>query len=221
MPMTGCFVLHRLPFTPLPAVELQEIVEPAGELRDLCGDNDTDSASAACHTRGITPAMQHRDKADQHLSAGSPVNQRCSVSCPSNRYLGYRSEGALSRFTSGNRAGVKVRMPCMHACVRAHLGEYTAPRTSFGVFHHVCASAHGGGNIIAASQPQCQLARLSIKTNAARRPHAFDSGAGPSGARATGAGGDNRLAKMWNRREISASSCDHRSHDLHPHPYAA
>eukprot|EP01047_Picozoa_sp_COSAG01_P024591 COSAG01_NODE_1524_length_10019_cov_6.258367_9_plen_131_part_00 len=51
--MTGCFVLHRLPFTPLPAVELQEIVEPAGELRDLCGDNDTDSASAACHTRGM------------------------------------------------------------------------------------------------------------------------------------------------------------------------
>ena len=40
--------------------------------------------------------QQHRDdQADRNLSAGSPVNQRCSVSCPSNRYLRYRSEARL------------------------------------------------------------------------------------------------------------------------------
>jgi hypothetical protein len=36
---------------------------------------------------------------------------------------------------------------------------------------------------------------------------------------ATGAGGDNGIAKLWNRREISASSDDDQSHYLHPHPY--
>jgi hypothetical protein len=35
----------------------------------------------------------------------------------------------------------------------------------------------------------------------------------------TGAGGDNGIAKMWNRREISVSSYDDQSHDLHPHPH--
>jgi hypothetical protein len=35
----------------------------------------------------------------------------------------------------------------------------------------------------------------------------------------TGAGGDHGIAKMWNRREISASSDCDRSHYLHPHPY--
>jgi hypothetical protein len=34
----------------------------------------------------------------------------------------------------------------------------------------------------------------------------------------TGAGGDNGIAKLWNRREISVSSYDDRSHYLHPHP---
>jgi hypothetical protein len=32
-------------------------------------------------------------------------------------------------------------------------------------------------------------------------------------------GGDNGIAKMWNRREISVSSYDDPSHYLHPHPY--
>jgi hypothetical protein len=36
-----------------------------------------------------------------------------------------------------------------------------------------------------------------------------------------GAGGDNGIAKMWIRREISASSDDDQSHYLHPHPYGA
>jgi hypothetical protein len=36
----------------------------------------------------------------------------------------------------------------------------------------------------------------------------------------TGAGGDHGIAKMWNRREISASFYDDPSHYLHPHPYA-
>jgi hypothetical protein len=36
----------------------------------------------------------------------------------------------------------------------------------------------------------------------------------------TGAGGDNGIADIWNRREISASCDDDRSHDLHPHPYS-
>eukprot|EP01049_Picozoa_sp_SAG25_P008557 SAG25_NODE_782_length_5356_cov_9.982880_6_plen_206_part_00 len=36
----------------------------------------------------------------------------------------------------------------------------------------------------------------------------------------TGAGGDNRVAKMWKRRGISASSGYDRSHDLPPHPQA-
>jgi|EP01047_Picozoa_sp_COSAG01_P013952 hypothetical protein len=53
------------------------------------------SSAVQIDTLHITPAMLHRDKADQHLSAGSPVNQRCSVSCPSNRYLRYRSEARL------------------------------------------------------------------------------------------------------------------------------
>jgi hypothetical protein len=35
----------------------------------------------------------------------------------------------------------------------------------------------------------------------------------------TGAGGDNGIAKLWNRREISVSSCCDRPHYLHPHPY--
>jgi hypothetical protein len=39
------------------------------------------------------------------------------------------------------------------------------------------------------------------------------------GRQSTGAGGDNGIAKMWNRREISVSSCYDQSHDLHPHPY--
>eukprot|EP01047_Picozoa_sp_COSAG01_P015835 COSAG01_NODE_798_length_13503_cov_8.878395_14_plen_112_part_00 len=34
----------------------------------------------------------------------------------------------------------------------------------------------------------------------------------------TGAGGDNGIAKMWNRREISVSSYYDQSHSLHPHP---
>jgi hypothetical protein len=34
----------------------------------------------------------------------------------------------------------------------------------------------------------------------------------------TGAGGDNGIAKLWNRRELSASSDDDQSHYLHPHP---
>jgi hypothetical protein len=34
----------------------------------------------------------------------------------------------------------------------------------------------------------------------------------------TGAGGDNGIAKMWNRREISVSSDHGRSHYLPPHP---
>jgi hypothetical protein len=38
---------------------------------------------------------------------------------------------------------------------------------------------------------------------------------------ATGAGGDHGIAKMWKRREISASSCYDRSHELPPRPYYA
>jgi hypothetical protein len=34
-----------------------------------------------------------------------------------------------------------------------------------------------------------------------------------------GAGGENGIAKMWNRRDISASSYYDQSHHLHPHPY--
>eukprot|EP01049_Picozoa_sp_SAG25_P007186 SAG25_NODE_571_length_6846_cov_4.575070_10_plen_166_part_00 len=37
----------------------------------------------------------------------------------------------------------------------------------------------------------------------------------------SGAGGDNGIAKMWNRREISVSSHYNQSHDLHPHPVVA
>eukprot|EP01047_Picozoa_sp_COSAG01_P012760 COSAG01_NODE_582_length_15201_cov_7.218315_22_plen_174_part_00 len=37
-------------------------------------------------------------------------------------------------------------------------------------------------------------------------------------ALSTGAGGDNGIATMWNRREISVSSCHDQSHYLHPHP---
>eukprot|EP01047_Picozoa_sp_COSAG01_P025649 COSAG01_NODE_1628_length_9684_cov_9.777673_4_plen_122_part_00 len=33
----------------------------------------------------------------------------------------------------------------------------------------------------------------------------------------TGAGGDNGIAKLWNRRGISVSSYDDQSHYLHPH----
>jgi hypothetical protein len=36
----------------------------------------------------------------------------------------------------------------------------------------------------------------------------------------TGAGGENGIAKMWNRREIPVSSYDDQSHDLHPNPYS-
>jgi hypothetical protein len=36
--------------------------------------------------------------------------------------------------------------------------------------------------------------------------------------RPTGAGGDNGIATMWNRWEISVSSACDRSHDLHPRP---
>jgi hypothetical protein len=36
-------------------------------------------------------------------------------------------------------------------------------------------------------------------------------------ATVTGAGGDNGIAKMWNRRGISASSYYDQSHYLHPH----
>jgi hypothetical protein len=35
----------------------------------------------------------------------------------------------------------------------------------------------------------------------------------------TGAGGDHGIAKMWDRREISASCYYDRSYYLHPHPY--
>jgi hypothetical protein len=38
-----------------------------------------------------------------------------------------------------------------------------------------------------------------------------------SGRAPTGAAGDHGIAKMQNRREISASAYDDRSHDLHPH----
>ena len=47
--------------------------------------------------------------------------------------------------------------------------------------------------------------------------------AGTGGARqrggATGVGGDNGIAHMWNRREISASADHDQSLYLHPHPY--
>jgi hypothetical protein len=46
-----------------------------------------------------------------------------------------------------------------------------------------------------------------------------DSGARRRRGEGTGAGGDNGIAEMWNRREISANCCYDQSHDLHPHPY--
>jgi hypothetical protein len=36
----------------------------------------------------------------------------------------------------------------------------------------------------------------------------------------TGVGGDHAIAKLWNRRGISASSDEDQSRYLHPHPYA-
>jgi hypothetical protein len=62
----------------------------------------------------------------------------------------------------------------------------------------------------------CLSARWSACRPAHAQPH-------PRSVRArgvsTGAGGGNGIAQMWNRREISASSYEDQSHDLHPHPY--
>jgi hypothetical protein len=44
------------------------------------------------------------------------------------------------------------------------------------------------------------------------------AGGGISIEAATGAGGDNGIANMWNRRGISVSSHYDKSHYLHLHP---
>jgi hypothetical protein len=58
---------------------------------------------------------------------------------------------------------------------------------------------------------------VNLHPDASLRSVTFDR----KSATSTGAGGDNGIAKMWNRRDISASFSYDQSHYLHPHPYAA
>jgi hypothetical protein len=88
-----------------------------------------------------------------------------------------------------------------------------APKTPTpGYMNAVFQIAYAPGNLTA-------VARGADGVRLICGPLAFASCLGPSAqARATGAGGDHGIAKVWTRREISATAYYDQSHDLHSHP---
>jgi hypothetical protein len=79
----------------------------------------------------------------------------------------------------------------------------------------VLSSSRGGVRV------WCSCAGRQVPEPSAggRRDQAALAGDDPMLSSHRGAGGDTGMAKMWNRREISATSDDDRSRYLHPHPY--
>jgi hypothetical protein len=82
-------------------------------------------------------------------------------------------------------------------------------------------SAAAGGSEAAGARARQQasvnLRLVPTAQQVAAHPPTTAAAAGrPASA---GAGGDNGIAKMWNRREISVSSYYDQSHYLHPHPW--
>eukprot|EP01047_Picozoa_sp_COSAG01_P018829 COSAG01_NODE_1029_length_12019_cov_560.144631_4_plen_215_part_00 len=84
---------------------------------------------------------------------------------------------------------------------------------------HAAGAGGDGAAVCAGARPGASPPAEQLEVSAPMMCHMHSHSHSSYRSGDTGAGGENGSAKMWNRREISVSSYDDRSHDLHPHPY--